>query len=113
MIQDKLYFGHGLGGFSDNGERYYPHNLILELLVEVGFIGFLLIVIYYMILAKKNELNFRQTTFNGHYIIIVFLPILVRSFISSDLSENVIVFSFITAWILIKKIKTNSLHNNI
>ena len=39
--QDPLV-GSGLGGFSATGEREYPHNILLELGVELGVVGVLL-----------------------------------------------------------------------
>ncbi|MBJ7537804.1 O-antigen ligase family protein [Marinomonas transparens] len=47
--------GIGVGNWSKYGEHLYPHNLILEILVEFGFLGFyLLFIIYYYFLSIKN-----------------------------------------------------------
>ncbi len=57
-------FGHGIGSFgmeySGVDIRSYPHNLFLELLFELGFIGLILIIALFVLVAycapKGNQL---------------------------------------------------------
>jgi O-antigen ligase len=44
MAMEKPVFGWGLNGFAANS-WHYPHNIVLEVLVEVGLIGLSLLVL--------------------------------------------------------------------
>ncbi|MFR5943349.1 MAG: O-antigen ligase family protein [Parabacteroides merdae] len=39
ILETDFILGKGLGGFSTNGARAYPHNLFLELFCELGMVG--------------------------------------------------------------------------
>ncbi len=63
---ERPLFGHGVGGFSvvwaNLDERLFPHNLVLELLCELGIVGFALFLFIpaAAILARRGE--WRQTS---------------------------------------------------
>ncbi|WP_413378019.1 O-antigen ligase family protein [Alkalihalobacillus sp. 1P02AB] len=59
MIKEKPIMGYGLNGFAVDWGRSYPHNLVLELMIEIGVLGlifFLIIMFYslYLILKLRN-----------------------------------------------------------
>lgn len=61
----KFLFGYGAGNFSlfywnqISSERFYPHNLFLELFVEQGFVFFLFSVIGFIVFYRRGKNNFR------------------------------------------------------
>jgi len=69
ILKDKFVFGTGYGGFGmaaeNKDERLYPHNIILEIFVETGIIGLVLILlvlgylffrIFWRIYCKKKDI---------------------------------------------------------
>jgi O-antigen ligase len=68
LVIDKIFsqdftrtlFGHGIGEFesffygTSSGERYYPHNLFLELIVENGIVATAFIVGIYVYIYKSS-----------------------------------------------------------
>lgn len=56
----KLLYGEGVGNFNvffnkDRGTRYYPHNIILELLIENGiFMLIVFLILFYNSLKQKS-----------------------------------------------------------
>ena len=45
MFLDAPLFGAGIGGFAGAGE--YPHNLVAEVAAELGFVGVLLLLLWF------------------------------------------------------------------
>lgn len=75
-----IIFGAGIGGFAPFDERYYPHNIILEIASELGIIGLSIwsIIIYNTYkLSKNNKLYF-----------ILFIQTLTYAMFSGDLGFN-------------------------
>ncbi len=70
MFEEKPLFGWGLGGFNgfNNIEwtriQKYPHNLILEILAELGIMGFLVFSALFVVILKAM-LNAKSLMFNG------------------------------------------------
>ena len=59
LYKEKPLLGHGLGGYSADGKRSYPHNLFLELLVETGLVGTVMIfspLIWFLFIPKIEKL---------------------------------------------------------
>jgi O-antigen ligase len=81
LFLDKPLFGWGFG-YTDQTYSY-PHNIILELLAELGFVGFLVFAVYFL--------------FNYFSIIDKRLKLLVRAFfilslVSGNLMQNYFLF---------------------
>lgn len=58
MIKEKPLFGHGIDSFTLYTGRVYPHNLLLEMMVEIGLLGaifFLIFAIYAVFLMFKMK----------------------------------------------------------
>ena len=60
ILETDFILGKGLGGFSTNGARAYPHNLFLELFCELGMVGTLLIVmiVFVPLVVKTRSISF-------------------------------------------------------
>jgi O-antigen ligase len=89
-------WGVGFGHYSYNGIfDTYPHNTIVELLAEIGIIGFSFIIILccYVIFINRQVLLFLHRHNFKPYLVL--LPLLVRAMISLNMTLNIIVFSFI------------------
>lgn len=59
MIKEKPIFGHGLNGFATSSFYNYPHNFLLELMVDIGILGvifFILLLVFAIsiIIRYKN-----------------------------------------------------------
>lgn len=100
LIQSKPLFGHGLGGFASSyyNNRYYPHNIFLELLCETGFIGTLSLLLYIITLLKNNQISFKNRANSGFLILPIFIALFIRANLSSDLIETINIFSFLIVW---------------
>ncbi|SDI94124.1 O-antigen ligase family protein [Alteribacillus bidgolensis] len=56
MIKEKPFFGHGLNGFASVSNFNYPHNLLLEMMIDIGIIGalyFFILLLYAFIVMFK------------------------------------------------------------
>lgn len=104
LIQSSPLLGHGLGGFASSydNERYYPHNIFLELLCETGFIGTLILFVYLILLLKNNQVSLKDRANSGFLVVPIFTALFMRANLSSDLIETVYVFSFLIAWSSLK-----------
>jgi len=88
--------GVGFGGYNYYG-RYdaYPHNIIVELLAEVGVIGFAFVLSCVFFNKKGFILLYcPKKRFIGMYIVLAFF---MRSMISLSLTGNIMVFSILSA----------------
>lgn len=85
------WLGVGFGRFFFNGEYgYYPHNLIFELLCEVGIIGSC-VVIFLLFKGIRNM----QIVSNGYmYMLLVFF---LGAMISGCMFDNIKLFAYIFA----------------
>ena len=89
--------GHGIGAWpiliNVDDIRAYPHNIVLEMAVELGIIGLLLfsIIIVYTILLLKVEKNH---SLNSIRVILLMLLVFTgsNSMVSGDILDNRILF---------------------
>ena len=112
--RDNYYFGIGIGGFGyvfhGFDERMYPHNIFLELLCEMGIIGFLIFIyfMYKLLRAFKNltvylPVQYTKFTFS------LFLYGLFTSQTSLELPNQFILFTslaIILTYISFQNLKT-------
>lgn len=95
-IKNNYFLPVGFGYFSSHTEFEYPHNVILELLLDFGFLGIFifigLLIVVLVTLSKSDKKN--------KFIILLFLSFsLSRLFVSSSFwleSSLWIVFGFVT-----------------
>ena len=104
ILETDFFLGKGLGGFSTNGARAYPHNLFLELFCELGMVGTLLIVMIVFVPLVVKPDRFRLLTISNFYALPLIVAIFIRSMMSSDLIDSI---TLITAIIVISKTQTN------
>ncbi|MCS3157293.1 hypothetical protein NXY07_09815 [Phocaeicola dorei] len=104
ILETDFILGKGLGGFSTNGARAYPHNLFLELFCELGMVGTLLIVMIVFVPLVVKPDRFRLLTISNFYALPLIVAIFIRSMMSSDLIDSI---TLITAIIVISKTQTN------
>ncbi|SFM57088.1 O-antigen ligase [Nitrosomonas nitrosa] len=84
-----MFFGHGVGSFGIEyfgfDERAYPHNIFLELLVELGLIGFLLFMIPLCFGFISAVRYFRSPIISAYSALLIYeLFNLMKSFTLSD-----------------------------
>jgi O-antigen ligase len=113
LIVQKPLLGHGLGGFTPyyNNQRYYPHNIFLELICETGIIGTLILIVYLISQMRMNKVLLSQKAKAKFLLFPVFIALLMRANLSSDLTETVYVFSFLIAWISLNNYNKKSTEN--
>lgn len=109
IILTNFNYGVGFGNYENPfiENEVYPHNLILEIMCEMGALGMLIIIIVLAFWLIRERPHFMQKLNSGSIAMILFLPYFIRSMISEDLSHNfilfIVVFSFFTAKSLYKK----------
>lgn len=96
--------GIGLGGFAtvinlwNDVPRQYPHNILLETLLEGGWLaGTYLVILFVLSLLKAYSLSQRHKEspeFTMLFAILIFL--LVNAAVSGDLNDNKSLFAFIS-----------------
>lgn len=95
-------FGYGIGSFGimSNGVdvKDYPHNIILELFFELGFVGLLLFVLFFVSALYKS--NFRSDT-GITSVILIFL--VLNAMKSSSLVDHRLLFFILAIHQMIKK----------
>lgn len=90
-------FGYGIGNFGiayfGIDERYYPHNIFLEILYENGLISlflFLYIVLFMIKALIKLDLSNKYIL----YIVVCYYYFLFNAMVSGDIYENIPLFIF-------------------
>lgn len=92
--------GHGIGswpilmGLPDTNA--YPHNLVLEILVELGLAGLILFgLIVFFALKGLIKSNSGKNVFFGAVILMMFVNAFTGAMLSGDLNDNRIIFAFL------------------
>ena len=102
-VSDHPFFGAGLGGYEPYieimGEQYgkWPHNMILEIMCEMGIVGLLAIIILVYLFFKQNRIPFKHITRGRLYYFLPVVALLCRFMISADLGDSVVVLSSLFA----------------
>ena len=95
--KDNPIFGDGLGSYAIhyNGidERYYPHNIILEVMSELGLVGLILFV------ALLTMPFFLNNVFKSNYLQVCALLMFMYTFLNAnttgDINDNRMIFTFL------------------
>jgi O-antigen ligase len=97
-----VFFGLGAGGYSSlfiwRDFRWYPHNIFVEILAELGIVGFSLLVLFFYF-SVKFLLNNRKYYVPGSstpYWICVLLVTFFNSLFSGDLNDNRVFFMMLS-----------------
>jgi O-antigen ligase len=124
IIKNEPILGTGLGGFAEgltiqnkykefdsNLGRAFPHNIILEILTEMGIIGLFLLILFFF--SQKGIRSFyNYISRSKFYIFPLFLGINLKYMISYDFTQSVEIFSFVIAYLTYFKITNNGLSRN-
>ena len=91
QIFEHPILGVGYGNYENpsTGE-VYPHNIILEILCEMGIFGFLFIS-FVVVVAFFNE-RIKKRSFDKMRGVMIFFPYLLHGFISGSLGTNIQLF---------------------
>lgn len=89
LIHESPVLGAGLGGYSTDAHRSYPHNLFLEVLSELGLIGFMLLIFSVFYYPIQSLARLVRMQVHGCFIIIFLFAYFIRSMISGDLTESI------------------------
>jgi O-antigen ligase len=110
---DSNFIGIGTGGFPsllNRQDKSYPHNLILEILVEQGIVGFILICLLFLLTLRRVSRIISSHTFTKSHeiIIVVWFYSLINSMFSYDINGNYMVWIFgAFIWLLPFKKESN------
>jgi len=98
MFLDKPFTGRGIGGFNIVYKNKklpqaieYPHNMLVEVLVELGLVGFSLLMLLFWLTAKKIK------RING-VLYLIFLNGFILSLFSGNIADQKILFVLIGAF---------------
>ena len=94
-MDNNPFFGLGLGGYSWDGKTHYPHNIFLEIINELGFVGLLIIIAISLYVMWYNRFSWKAVNANNTYAILLLLAVFIRINASSDLTENILFFSLL------------------
>lgn len=93
-----ILWGWGAGGYSYAAygvdERIYPHNIIIEFLVELGLLGFFIFGVFVYFVVKRSITALRFTgykSYSSYYVIYsstIFLSALIFALFSGDITRN-------------------------
>lgn len=106
--------GIGYGNYYNPiANESYPHNIILEILCELGIFGFLAISLVILVSFLDGKSLMCKKEFNSVRGIMIFFPFLLRGFISGSLGSNVQVFLIFFALIASAGFSSISLINSL
>ena len=113
---DEPIIGYGTGnyGFFYTGvdAKVYPHNLFVEILYENGILGLLIL----FLILFKGLINYKMIFKNEYSDVLFcsFVYFLVNAQFSSDIEGNILIFTFLIAFLYKKKFdKMNKNINNV
>lgn len=93
LISNNFLDGIGFGNYNNPyTHEVYPHNIILEILCEFGFLGMILVSLVLIAFVRSHHFYLRNELPSGGICLLIWIPYLVRSMISGDLSENISLF---------------------
>lgn len=91
IINENLLLGIGFGNYYNPlTEEIYPHNILLEILCEMGLIASLMILLLFVYFFLDKRVSFCNVVQGNYFAIILMIPFLVRSMISDSIDENFI-----------------------
>ena len=106
LVKNVPIFGIGFGNYLNPYTfETYPHNIFLEIIIEMGFLGLISIFGLVVVYCKKNKFSIYHQLSSGVYAIIIVMPYLLHAIISDDLGSNVV--CFILLFIMFVKVDKN------
>lgn len=113
MWKESMFFGKGVGSFplyySGLDEREYAHNIFLEVLSELGLVGFLPLVLL-LVLAVWKILHYRKyDKFNLSQLCVLLLTffMFLNINVTGDINDNRVFFTLLSTVFMIYNYKEN------
>jgi O-antigen ligase len=105
QIKEHPILGSGIGSYAEKaGEYIYPHNIILEILLDFGFIGliFFVPIIIYLFLRTVKILNQNDISYNilGFFFLNSFIKLMFSGSYLADLQFCISIILITTTKIL-------------
>lgn len=99
MWSEAPFFGSGVGSFaiyySGIDEKLYPHNIFLEVLSELGLVGFSVLSGMIIFAVKKGVIALKSKSEYSIMIMLSFIFLLINANTTGDLNDNRTFFSFL------------------
>ena len=93
LVKDVPIWGIGFGNYLNPYTfEWYPHNILLEIIIEMGVIGSVMILVIIITFCKRNKSLLFHKLPNGAYATILITPYIMRSMISEHIGTNFAVF---------------------
>lgn len=92
LIMQNPVMGIGVGGFQETGIGLWPHNWFLEGWLELGILGFMLMLLAAFFIFK-SLLNQENLTQNGWIYLGLYFLIVIQ--VSGDIARNSMIFLFL------------------
>lgn len=115
LMKTNLFSGIGLGNFTDGYLKYhpwlkqweqahwYPHNIFLEIINELGLISLIFIFVITITKINLKDILFQKSINSEFYTFFLFIPLFIRANVSGDIVLNFIIFSFLATTITLKR----------
>ncbi|MDD6482271.1 MAG: O-antigen ligase family protein [Lachnospiraceae bacterium] len=95
IMYEYPFFGVGLGGYSLDGKVTYPHNIFLEIIDELGFVGLFMVLFLSFYAMWCNRFSLKALNANGTFALLFLLAVFIRVNASGDLTENIYFFALL------------------
>ncbi len=99
LFLESPIIGHGIGNFGFllgwGDVRAYPHNIVLEILVELGLVGLFLFIWYLAASLKGLTLARLRSDPGAALVLMLFLNAAANSLVSGDLPDNRMFFALL------------------
>ena len=106
LFLDHPWWGVGFGRYNLWGVYdTYPHNIIIEILCEMGILGFVAVLFISMRSILKNKAAFS-------YVLYLFIAMFLRAMASGGMSQNIILFTMLFALPSLRLSSSKSLDKN-
>lgn len=101
--------GVGYGNFFNVAYvHFWPHNINLELLIEVGLVSFLILLIFYIYLFNEIIKNaFKHLEELSSFLLLVTIYFIIVAQFSFDFSKNLLFLFTFFLFLTIEKLKAN------
>lgn len=79
MFNDSPLIGHGVGNFHKYSEQPYPHNIILQVMVEYGLVGLISFLLIFIISIKRlsKVKSFEKRIFTFIMLVMWLIPLML------------------------------------
>lgn len=99
LWMDSPILGHGIGAwpvlYNLVDQRLYPHNFILEVLVELGLLGLFMILLVFLYALWNLYSNYYRSMALKVIILMLFITSFINAMVSGDIPDNRILFCFL------------------